>query len=155
DHPKESDAFVLAKDKDKGTLVAFEYAISPLDVWQLRADDAGADINGGAKKAADVGALTARRPDLFVEHRHVGNGLAVGADLAKAITTAGMRPEIVDAVDDALEGHVDPGAIRAGVRMRVAATEDWVEGAFVRVKVDAIEFVPKAGAPMRLYFYER
>src|SRR5262249_22689988 len=29
DRPKESDAFVLAKDKSKGTLIAFEYAASP------------------------------------------------------------------------------------------------------------------------------
>ncbi len=144
DRPRESDTFVLAKDKNKSTLVAFEYATSPLDVWQARLDDASAD-----------GRVVVKKLDLFVEHRRAAHGFVVSADLAKAIAVAGMRPEIVDAVDDALEGHVDPGSIRAGVRMRVAATEDWVEGTFVRVKVEAIEFVPKSGSPLRVYYYER
>ncbi len=144
DRPRESDSFFLAKDKSKGTLVAFEYATSPLDVWQGRVDDSSAD-----------GRIIVKKLDLFVERRRVAHGLVVSGDLAKAIAAAGMRPEIVDAVDDALEGHVDPGAIRSGVRMRVAATEDWVEGTFVRVKVEAIEFVPKTGSPLRVYFYER
>ena len=56
---------------------------------------------------------------------------------AKAIAAAGMRPEIVDAVDDALEGHVDPGAIRAGARMRIAATEDWAsEGGALSERIE-------------------
>ena len=161
DRPRESDSFVLAKDRNKGTLVAFEYATSPLDVWQARSPErtgaAEASAGGSSSREGD-GAdtrLVVKKLELFVEHRRVANGLVVSADLAKAIAAAGMRPEIVDAVDDALEGHVDPGAIRSGVRMRIAATEDWVEGTFVRVKVDAIEFVPKTGNPLRVYFYER
>lgn len=144
DRPRESDSFVLAKDKSKSALVAFELATSPLDVWQARVDESSAESR-----------LIVKKLDLFVEHRRVAHGLVVTADLAKAIAAAGMRPEIVDAVDDALEGHVDPGAIRSGVRMRIAATEDWVEGTFVRAKVEAIEFVPKTGSPLRVYFYER
>lgn len=144
ERPRETDGFVFAKDKSKGSVVAFEVATSPFDVWQARADESDPDKR-----------IVVRKLDLFVEHRRVSSGLAVGADLAKAIAVAGLRPEIVDAASDALEGHVDPGAIRAGVRMRVAATEDWVEGTFARVKVDAIEFVPKSGAPIRVYRYER
>lgn len=145
DRPRETDAFVLAKDKSSGTVIAFEYVTSPVDVWQGRTEDE----SGGQAR------IIVQKLDLFVEHRRAAHGFVVNGDFAKAIAAAGMRPEIVDAVDDALAGHVDPGAIRAGVRMRVAATEDWVEGTFVRVKVDAIEFVPKTGAPLRVYFYER
>ncbi|MBX3259960.1 MAG: M23 family metallopeptidase [Labilithrix sp.] len=142
DRPRESDTFVLARDKSKGTLVAFEYATSPVDVWQARVD--GAD-----------GRVVVKKLELFVERRRVAHGFVVSADLATSISAAGMRPEIALAVDDALEGHVEPGSIRAGARMRVAATEEWVEGAFARVKVEAIEFVPKTGSPLRVYFYER
>ncbi|MDF2693938.1 MAG: Membrane protein related to metalloendopeptidase [Labilithrix sp.] len=149
DRPRESDSFVVAKDRSKGTVVAFEYATSPLDVWQARVD------GDGGEAARAESRLVVKKLDLFVEHRRVAHGFLVNADLSKAIAAAGMRPEIVDAVDDALEGHIDAGSLRAGVRMRVAATEDWVEGAFVRVKVDAIEFVPKAGTPLRIYYYER
>lgn len=149
DRPASTDSFVVAKDKSKNTVVAFEYATSPMDIWQARADDASPDSR-----------IVAKKLDLWVEHKRVASGLVVSADLAKAITSSGLRPEIVDAVDDALEGHVEPGSIRAGVRMRIAATEDWVEGTFARVKVDAIEFVPTQiqdhkGSPLRIYFYER
>ena len=145
DHPATTDAFVLAKDRAKGTVVAFEVAASPVDVWQVHFDDTGASA--------------AKKLDVFVEHRRVASGLVVNGDLAKAISAAGQRPEIVNAVDDALEGHLESGSMRAGVRLRIASTEDWVDGQFVRVKVDAVEFVPgpsaKAPAPLRVYFYER
>jgi murein DD-endopeptidase MepM/ murein hydrolase activator NlpD len=144
DRPAATDTFVVVKDKSKGTILAFEYATSPMDVWQARADDASPESR-----------IVAKKLDLFVEHKRVAGGLVVTADLAKAIQAAGLRPEIALAVDDALEGHVEPGVMRAGARMRIAATEDWVEGNFARVKVDAIEFVPKNGAPIRVYFYER
>ncbi|OJY26582.1 MAG: hypothetical protein BGO98_06020 [Myxococcales bacterium 68-20] len=144
DRPRESDTFVLAKDKSKGTVAAFEYATSPFDVWQAKVDEAGAE-----------GRIVVKKLDLFVERRRVAHGLVVSADLTKAITGAGLRPEIALAVDDALEGHIEPGSIRSGVRMRIAASEEWVEGAFVRVKVEAIEFVPKTGSPLRVYYYER
>ncbi len=149
DRPSATDTFVVARDKAKGTVVAFEYATSPMDVWQARADDASPESR-----------IVAKKLDMFIEHKRVAAGLVVSADLAKAITSSGLRPEIVDAVDEALEGHVEPGSIRAGARMRIAATEDWVEGTFARVKVDAIEFVPSsqsghAGTPLRIYYYER
>jgi len=144
DRPAATDTFVVVKDKSKGTILAFEYATSPMDVWQARADDAEPESR-----------IVAKKLDLFVEHKRVASGLVVTADLAKAIQAAGLRPEIALAVDDALEGHVEPGVLRAGARMRIAATEDWVEGTFARVKVDAIEFVPKSGQPIRVYFYER
>jgi murein DD-endopeptidase MepM/ murein hydrolase activator NlpD len=140
--PAANDAFVVAKDKATGSVVAFELATSPLDVWQVRFSERD----------------TAKKLDLFVEHKRVGTGLVVGSDLAKTLASAGLRPEIVDAVDDALEGHLEPGMLRASVRLRVAATEDWVDGAFVRVKVDAVEFLPPSSTKasnLRVYYYER
>lgn len=157
DRPSATDTFVVAKDKDKGVVVAFEYASSPMDVWQVAWSTRHAPPEPAQARADDTSAeqVAAKKLDMFVEHKRVASGLVVGADLAKAISAAGLRPEIVEAVDDALEGHVEPGGIRAGVRMRIAATEDWVDGTFARVKVDAIEFVPKSGSPLRIYYYER
>jgi murein DD-endopeptidase MepM/ murein hydrolase activator NlpD len=143
ERPLPTDAFVLVKDKAKATVVAFELATSPTDVWQTRLDD-GSELR------------PAKRVELFVERKRVASSLVVSSDLAKSIAAAGLRPEIVDAVDDALEGHVEASALRGGARMRVAATEDWVEGTFARIHVDAVEFVPAGGAaPLRIYYYER
>ena len=83
------------------------------------------------------------------------HALVVTADLGKAIAAAGMQPEIALAVDDALHGHVDAGTVGAGARLRVAATEDWVEGSLARTRLEAVELVPKAGGPLRVYYYER
>ena len=142
-NPAATDSFVVARDKSKGTVLAFEYVTSPLDVWQAKLEE-GSDRT------------VTRKLDLFVEHKRVATAFAITEDLPKAIAAAGLRPEIVEAVDDALDGHIEGGALRGGVRMRVAATEDWVEGAYARIRVDAVELIPpKGSAPLRVYFYER
>src|SRR6185369_5845497 len=60
DRPAATDSFVFAKDKAKGTVVAFEYISSPLDVWQARSD--GTDDRFIAKKL-----------DVYVEHKRVAS----------------------------------------------------------------------------------
>lgn len=145
DHPAPTDTFALARDKSKGTVVAFELATSPADVWQTRVDDSGA---GEAR-------FITKKLDLFVDHKRSGVALVLTSDLAKAISAAGLKPEAVDAIDDALEARVEAGALRSGARLRVVTTEDYVDGAFVRARVDALEMVPKSGAPIRVYYYER
>lgn len=144
ERPTSKDAYAFAKDRAKGTVVAFEFSTSPSDVWQMRVDDTDPDKAPVAKKL-----------ELFVEHRRVGASVAVTGDLGKALTSAGLREEAKEKVDDALEGHIDAQTIRAGVRMRVVADEEWVEGTFARLRVDALEFIPKTGAPLRVYYYER
>lgn len=138
-------AFVLARDKAKGAVIAFEHVGSPSEIWQVGADDGVADKR-----------LVARRLELFVEHKRVSAAVVVTADLAKAVAAAGMREGALEAIDDALEGHVDVSTIRSGARLRVVADEEWVEGAFARFRIEAIELVAKAGgAAPRVYFYER
>lgn len=139
-------SFVVAKDRAKGTLVAFEHVVSPFEIWQARREEAATSTRRP---------LVARRLDLAVEHRRVTSAFALSSDLAKAIQDAGLRPEVAENIDDALEGHVELAAIKAGVRLRIVATEDWVEGAFARYHVDAVEFVPPSGASQRVYAYER
>lgn len=141
DRPREKDSFVLAKDRAKGTVAAFEYIASPTEIWQARADDEGR--------------LEAKKLDLFVEQRRISSALVITADLEKAIEKAGVKKELLELIDDAVEGHVEPGTIKPGVRIRVAASEEWVEGTFSRVRLDGLELVPKSGAPIRVYFYER
>jgi murein DD-endopeptidase MepM/ murein hydrolase activator NlpD len=138
------DAFVLARDKAKGTIVGFEHVASPSEIWQARVDEASPDKR-----------LVAKRLEVFVEQKRVSSAIAVSADLGKAIAAAGMHEGALEAIDDALEGHVDLSTIRPGVRLRVVADEEWVEGAFSRFHVEAIELVPKTGAAQRVYFYER
>lgn len=140
------ESFVVAKDRAKGTLVAFEHVVSPFEIWQARREDVATSTRRP---------LVARRLDLAVEHRRVTAAFALSSDLAKAIQDAGLRAEVAENIDDALEGHIELAALKAGVRLRIVATEDWVEGAFARYHVDAVEFVPPSGASQRVYAYER
>jgi murein DD-endopeptidase MepM/ murein hydrolase activator NlpD len=170
DRPSANDKFVLAKDKKTNRVVAFEYISSPVDVWQAKADfepgkDAGPERSGYARgggvggEAPDVerGAaseLQAKKLEFFIEHKRVPSAFVVGADLTKTIAAANLRPELVDEIDDALEGHVEEG-VKSGSRMRIVVTEDVVDGVTARTKLDAVELIPRSGNPVRVYFYER
>jgi len=141
EHGVSKDSFVVARDRTKGTVVAFEYIASPTEIWQ-----------GGAKSDD---ALTAKKLDLFVEKKRTQSALVVTADLAKAIATAGLREEAIEEIDDALDGHGDVAVVKPGVRLRVIGDEEWVEGVFARYRVEAVEYVPKTGDRLRVYYYER
>ncbi|HEY8072684.1 MAG TPA: M23 family metallopeptidase [Labilithrix sp.] len=140
EHPPNKDQYVLAKDKAKGTILAFEHIASPSEVWQARADD-------DAK-------LVAKKLDLFVEHRRFSASLVLTSDLAKAIAAAGLREETAHAIDDALDAHVEIASLKPGTRMRLVGDEQWIDGAFARVHVDAIEVTPAGGQAMRVYYFE-
>lgn len=139
--PREKDAFVIARDRAKGSVLGVELVQGPTEVWQARADQAGR--------------LAAQKLELFVEQKHMGSALVVTADLEKACEKAGLRKDLIAMIDDAVDGHVEAGTIRPGARIRVALTEDWVEGKFAAVHLDGLELVPKSGSPVRIYHYER
>ena len=140
EHGISKDAFVVARDRTKGTIVAFEYIASPTDIWQARATD---------------DSLIAKKLELFVEKKRTQLALVVTADLAKAIAAAGLHEEAIEEIDDALEGHGDTAVVKPGVRLRVVGHEEWVEGAFARFHVDALDYIPKSGERLRVYYYER
>ncbi len=141
------DTFVLARDRAKGTLLAFELVASPVDVWQIRADE---DAKPDAK-------LVAKKLTLFVEQRPLTAALAVTHDLAKAVQAAGLHDDVLHAVDDALEGRDDALQVHPGVRLRLLGHEEIVEGAYARTRLEALEIVPRTGTgnPLRVYWYER
>ena len=140
EHGGAKDSFVIARDRTKGTVIAFEYVASPTDVWQGKGEE-----------------LTIKKLELFVERKRSQAAVVITADLAKAIAAAGLREEAIEEIDDALDGHGEAAIIKPGVRLRVVGSEEWVEGTFAGYRVDAIEYVPKAGggSPLRVYFYER
>jgi murein DD-endopeptidase MepM/ murein hydrolase activator NlpD len=142
-----TDSFVVARDRAKGTIVAFEYITSPTDIWQAKTDEVSA--------AAGEHRLIIKKLELFVEKKRSTAALVVTTDLAKAIAAANVREEAINEIADAFEGHGDAAIIKPGVRLRLVGHEEWVEGAFAKFHVDAVDYVPKAGNALRVYFYER
>jgi murein DD-endopeptidase MepM/ murein hydrolase activator NlpD len=136
------DAFVVARDRAKGTIVAFEYIASPTDVWQAKSDDADAR-------------LAVKKLELYVEKKRTQASFVVTTDLAKAIAAAGLREEAIEEIADALEGHGDTAVVKPGVRFRLIGHEEWVEGVLAHYNVDALDYVPKTGERLRIYYYER
>jgi murein DD-endopeptidase MepM/ murein hydrolase activator NlpD len=142
------DTFTLARDKASGRVVAYEIASSPAEVWQGR-EEAQAD---GSK------ALVVRKLDLRVEPVRVRKAVLVGADLRASLAEAGLGPvdDVLTMLDDALEGHAELSDIRPGARIRIVATQEQVDGAFVRwLSLDAVEYFPAVpNAPsVRVYAF--
>jgi len=142
------DALTIALDKSNDRVVAYELAISPADVWQGREQS---QPDGSMK-------LETRKLELVGERVRVGKAVLVGADLRESLVEAGLVPvdDLLAMLDDALEGHTELSDIRPGSRLRVLATQEQVEGAFVRwVSLEAVEYFPAAlnGPSVRVYSF--
>ncbi len=150
DHFDPKDTFAIARDKATGRVVAFEFSGSPVDVWQAR-EDAASDGTGTPR-------LLTRRLELSSERVRIRKSVLVGADLRASFVDAGFAPidDVLSMLDDALEGHAELSDIRPGARLRIVATLERVDGAFVRwASLDAVEYFPASpSAPsVRVYWF--
>ncbi len=148
EHLDPKDAFTIARDKASGRVLAYEFASSPLDVWQARED-----TDGDAPRA-----LVARRLDLVPESVRIRRAVVVGADLRASLSEAGLEPvdDVLTMLDDALDGHAELSNIRPGARLRIVATQERVDGQVVRcASLDAVEYFPAApnAASVRVYWF--
>jgi murein DD-endopeptidase MepM/ murein hydrolase activator NlpD len=142
------DTLTLALDKTAKRVVAYELAESPSDVWQAR-EEAQAD---------GTQLLEAKKLRLEVERVRIGKAAVVGADLRASFVDAGLAPidDILSLLDDALEGHAELSDIRPGARLRLIATQERIDGNFVRwASLEAVEYFPASpNAPsVRVYFF--
>lgn len=148
------DSFSIAKTKSGAKVVAFEYQSSPIDVWQAVAADGDAGVG--------TGELEAKKLEIQLDKKRVAVGLLVGDDLRSSLAKAGLDVDtdktgasIVTMLDDALDGHAELADIRPGARLRIVATEERIEGNFVRYgEVDAVEYFPASAhaQPVRTYY---
>jgi murein DD-endopeptidase MepM/ murein hydrolase activator NlpD len=140
-HASPKDTFAFARDKPAGHVTAFEYATSPEDVWQARETS---------------GSLEATKLDLVVEEKSRAVGVALGDDLRASVVAAGLDDDIVNLIDDALDGRAERSDLRPGARLRILATEEQIESHFTRYsRLDAVEYTPadSEAQPLRIYYF--
>ncbi len=141
----QKDTFLLAREKASGKIVAFEYAASPSEVWQARANET-------------TGELEAKKLELRASKKHVAVAVTIGTDLRASIVEQGLDDDLLPMLDDALEGHAELTDLRPGARLRILASEERVDGAFVRYDgLSAVEYLPAMpdAKPLRVYFFAK
>lgn len=140
DRCRPKDQFLALVNRADKRLVAFEYIVSKEEVYQAREVD---------------GKLVGKRLDLKVnKHRVQGSILMTSAGFAAAAQNAGLEPSIGEVVNRALAGHTGVSQFRAGDRLRVVAQEVTVLGEFYRYAgIEALEYIPVGGEPIRIYYH--
>ncbi|MBN1606455.1 MAG: peptidoglycan DD-metalloendopeptidase family protein [Polyangiaceae bacterium] len=143
DNCKRTDSFAALIDSASSRLKAFEYIVSPEEVYQVRE---GQD-----------GLLRGKRLDLQVHRDRVqGAFVCDGSSVESAAERGGFEPALSDALSDALEGHMSLAELDRGDRVRVIAQEVTVLGEFSRYAgIEAVEVKhsdPKQ-PPFRVYYF--
>lgn len=142
DRVKAHHKLVVARDRSDGHVVAFELEQTISDVWQAREDDAGK--------------LDAKKLELVVERRSVSGALLVRSDVRSSLEGSPFEAPLLDLLDDALDGRAELSDLKPGVRLRVIATEERIEGLLVDyASIDAVEYVPVGRPSIRVYYWEK
>ncbi|HEV8244757.1 MAG TPA: M23 family metallopeptidase, partial [Polyangiaceae bacterium] len=130
-------------DRATSRLKAFEYVVSPEEVYQARE---GSD-----------GLLKAARLDLKIEHGPVQGSLVYdGSSFDASAERAGFDPGLGRVLSKALDGHLSLDELERGDVVRVLAQEVTVLGEFARYSgVEAVE-LRRVGKdqPLRIYFFD-
>jgi murein DD-endopeptidase MepM/ murein hydrolase activator NlpD len=140
DKTKRRDGFIVALEIPTRRVRAFEYQVSPTEVYQAR--------------EREDGTLSAERLDMHVEKKRAAGAVVMGEDLPTSLQNAGFEPSLVDVLDDALEGRVELANLHPGARMRIVTDYETALGSFARyLDVLAVEYLPAdpSASPIRVY----
>jgi len=141
DHCGKKDRFTVALEKGSQRVKAFEYEVSPTEIYQAREDAQG--LLAGAKL------------DMKIAENEYAGAFYVQKDVSKSYEEGGFESGILGSIDEALVGRMSCDAFDEGGTVRVIALEETALGLFARYKrVLALEYIPPGGAkPFRIYYY--
>ncbi|MCC6525845.1 MAG: M23 family metallopeptidase [Polyangiaceae bacterium] len=143
DHCGNKDKFSVALKRATSEVVAFEYEVSPTEIYQARADAGGL--------------LRGEQLDLKVKQEEVVVAFYVGKDAKRSFEASGFEPGLLDRLDDAFNGRTSTEAFQEGGVVRAIAIETTALGLFVRYdRLLAAEYRPPdpSQPPLRAYFLD-
>ncbi len=141
-HCSKSDTFVTLLDRNTKRIKAFEYIVSPEEVYQ-------------ALEGPD-GLLKGTKLDLKVERHEIAGAMVYdGKDFDASAERAGFERGLARAVEKAISGHSTLSELERGDRLRLIVQEVTVLGEFSRYAgVEALEIRPAEGDVLRLYYFD-
>lgn len=143
DKTGKKDRFIVAIDRAAQKVKAFEYEVSPTEVYQARE---GAD-----------GLLTGARLDMKIAESEFAGSFYVGKDLTASFKAGGFEDGVLEAINEALNGRLSTESFEEGGTVRLIAVEETALGLFARYKrIIAIEYRPPdpAEKPTRMYSFD-
>ena len=143
EQPKRRDKFAIALERATQKIVAFEYEVSPIEIYQARTNDAGL--------------LEGKRLDLAVRQEEFAAAAYLGKDLASSFEAAGFAPGLSSVVNEAFNGQTSVEAFEEGGVLRAIVVETTALGRFVKYeRVRALEYRPPEPGkpPLRAYWFE-
>jgi murein DD-endopeptidase MepM/ murein hydrolase activator NlpD len=144
DKCNKSDRFSALLERGSSRLKAFEYTVSPEEIYQAR--------------EGDDGLLKGSKLDLKVERNQVTGALLYdGKSFDASAERAGFDVGLGHVVALALQGHLSMDELERGDRLRLIGQEVTVLGEFARYTgIEAIEVVPAnpKRETLRVYYYD-
>ncbi len=138
------DRFSVAFERASKKIKAFEYEVTPSEIYQAREGEGGL--------------LTGSKLDMKIGEEEVTGAFRVTSDIAHSFQAAGLEEGILPALDEALAGHTGTDSFEEGGTVRVIAVEETALGLFSRYKrIVAMEYKPPEGGtskPIRIYSFK-
>ena len=142
DRTGKKDRFTVAFEKGSQRIKAFEYEVSPTEIYQAREDAQGL--------------LTGTKLDMKIAESEYAGAFHVQKEISKSYEEGGFEPGILAAIDEALVGRMSCDSFDEGGTVKVIALEETALGLFARYKrVLALEYTPPdaKGKPLRIYYF--
>ncbi|HEY4120252.1 MAG TPA: M23 family metallopeptidase, partial [Byssovorax sp.] len=143
DKTNKHDKFAVAVDKASKRVKAFEFEVSPSEIYQAKENDAGLLV--GAKL------------DMKIAEDEATGAFYVSGDPQASAEAAGLEAGLVAEIDEAFNGRISHESFEEGSVVKVIAVEETALGQFSKYKsVVAVEYKPAdpAAPSVRAYAFK-
>lgn len=143
DRTGRDDEYVVAMERPSKKVVAFEYIVSPTEIYQARTHDDGL--------------LHGEKLDMKVRQEEFPAAFYIGEDFVESYKRVGLEEGLTSVINQAFNGRTSVEAFEEGGVIKMLLVETTALGAFAGYeRVKAIEYRPPdpSADSVRAYWYE-